>query len=179
MDTCRASFGNIQHLIEINETLQLKVPPLLLNTLPFFFASAPCYRSRARCPKSNTSFQRKCKVKHDHLRCPSYPTTIPTFISDASNRNVKEHLVRRMIDTSSLCRISLLVSLCNIFLYPRQKLGSLRGRHAKKKAWITAASQRDPSIDKGICSSTAPERTTRLGSPKVDAPTLPGSRKLQ
>ena len=65
MDTCRASFGNIQHLIEINEALQLKYPPV-------FFASAPCYRSRARCPKSDPSFQRKCKVKHDHLR-PSYP----------------------------------------------------------------------------------------------------------
>ena len=48
----------------------------------------------------------KCKAKCDHLRCPSYPTTILTFKSDASNRDAKEHLVRRMVDTSNLCRIS-------------------------------------------------------------------------
>ena len=65
-------FCNIQHLIEINETLQLKVPPRVLSSLSFLCASAPCYRY-ARGPKSDPGFQRKCKVKHDHLRCPSYP----------------------------------------------------------------------------------------------------------
>ena len=150
----------------------------MLSTLSFFCCLGRCYR-RARCPKNDAGFQRKCKAKCDHLRCPSYSTTIPTFESEASNRDAKEHLVRRMIDTSNLCRISLLVSFCNIFLNPRQKLRSLHGGLAKKKAWITAASQRDPTIDKNIFSSITLKITTRLGSPRVDAPTLPGSRKLQ
>ena len=55
MDTCRTSFGNIQHLIEINETLQLKVPPRVLSTLSFLCALAPCYRY-ARGPKSDPGF---------------------------------------------------------------------------------------------------------------------------
>ena len=108
----------------------------MLSTLSFFCCLGRCYR-RARCPKNDSGFQRKCKAKCDHLRCPSYPTTIPTFKSDASNRDAKEHLVRRMIDTSNLCRISscqcLFAFLCNICLYPRQKLGSLRGGLAQKK----------------------------------------------
>ena len=60
MDTCRASFGNIQHLIEINETLQLKVPPLMLNTLPFFCIgpqlSQPCEMSKEQ-PQFPTEMQ--------------------------------------------------------------------------------------------------------------------------
>ena len=162
----------------MNKTLQLKVQPLMLSTLSFSCYLRHCYRN-ARSPKNDSGFQRKCKAKFDHLRCPSYPTTMPTVKSEASNRDAKELVVRRMIDSSNLCRISLLVSLCNIFLYPQQNLGSLRGGFAKITTWITAASLRDPSIDKSMCSSTAPERTTRLGSPRVDAPTLPGSSKLQ
>ena len=155
----------------------------MLSTLSFFCCLGRCYRC-ARCPKNDSGFQRKCKAKCDHLRCPSYPTTIPTFISDAFSRDAKEHLVRLMIDSSSLCRISRCqMSVCfsvQHLLVSTTKLGSLRGGLAKKKkAWITAASQRDPSIDKNIFSSITLKITTRLGSPRVEAPTQPGSRKLQ
>ena len=57
------------------------------------------------------------------------------------------------ISVGSLGIKFLLHSLCNIFLYPRRKLGSLRGGLAGKTTWLTAASQRDPSIVKNICSS--------------------------
>ena len=156
---------------------------MMHSTLSFFCCLGRCYR-RARCPKNDSGFQRKCKAKCDHLRCPSYPTTILTFKSDASNRDAKEHLVRRMVDTSNLCRISSCqMSVC--FFVQHLLVSTTKARVTpwractKKKAWITAASQRDPSIDKNIFSSITLKITTRLGSPRVDAPTLPGSRKLQ
>ena len=76
----------------------------------------------------------------DALPIPVHPTTFtfPTFTTEASNGDAKELVVRRMIDSSNHGRISghqtsVSHSLCNIFLYPQQKLGSLRGRLAKKK----------------------------------------------
>ena len=76
---------------------------------------------------------------------------------EATNRDAKELVVRRRfsgpISVGSLGIKFLLDPLCNIFLYPRRKLGSLRGRLAEKTTWIREAWQRDPSIDKTICSS--------------------------
>ena len=109
----------------------------MLSTLSFFCCLGHCYRC-ARCPKNHSGFQRKCKAKCDHLRCPSYRTTIPTFISDAFSRDAKEHLVRRMIDSSNLCRISRCqMSVCFFVqhvLVSTTKLGSLRGGLAQKKS---------------------------------------------
>ena len=58
-------------------------------------------------------------------------------------------------------------SFCNIFLYPRQKLGSLRGGLAEKTTWIREAWQRDPSIDKTICSSITLEKNDETWMSKV------------
>ena len=153
----------------------------MLSTFSFFCCLGRCNRN-ARCPKNDSGFQWTCKANCDHLRCPSCPSTMPTFKGEASNRDAKELVVRRMIGSSNLCQISRCQMsvrfFCNICLYPRQKLGSLREGLAKK-AWITAAWHRDPNIDRNIFSSITLKITTRLGCRRVDAPTLPGSRKLQ
>ena len=90
----------------LNKTLQSKVPPPMLGT-SWFCSLGRCYR-HARCPKNDPGFQRKCKAKYDYLRCPSYPTTftIPTFTSEATNRDAQELVVRRTIFRTDLCRIS-------------------------------------------------------------------------
>ena len=67
----------------------------------------------------------------------------------------------------------------NTFLNPRQKLRSLRGGLAKKGSLDNSSFAKRSEHDKNIFSSITLKITTRLGSPRVDAPTLPGSRKLQ
>ena len=120
----------------------------------------------------------------DALPIPVHPTTftIPTFTSEASNGDAKELVVRRMIDSSNHGRISghqisvrffvqhLLVSITEARVTP------WRVCKKEKKDLEKRSLAKRPT---NICSSTAPERTTRLGSPSVDAQTLPGSRKLQ
>ena len=155
----------------------------MLSTLSIFCCLGRCNRN-ARCPKNDSGFQRKCKAKCDHLRCPSYPTTIPTVKSEASNRDAKELVVRRMIDSSNLCQISTYQMsvrfFCNICLYPTTEARVTPCRACKKKKSLdNSSSERDPSIDKNIFSSITLKITTRLGCRRVDAPTLPGSRKLQ
>ena len=158
---------------------------MLVRTFSLFCLGR-CYR-HARCPKNDPGFQRKCKAKCDYLRCP-----FPFHHHHHPNVQKVKQPTEMQKNSSSVGRFSapisvgslgikfLLDSLCNIFLYPRQKLGSLRGGLAEKTTWIREAWQRDPSIKQDhLLFDHTGKKKTRLGCPRLDAPTLPGSRKLQ
>ena len=154
----------------------------MLSNLSFFCCLGRCYRC-ARCLKDDSGFQRKCKAKCDHLRCPSYPTTIPTFKSEASNRDAKELVVRRTIFSSDLCRISRHQISVRFFVQhllvstTEARVTSWRACRKNDLDNSSLAKRPEHRQDHVLFDNT--EKTTRLGCPRLDAPTLPGSRKLQ
>ena len=87
MDTCRASFGNIQHLIEINEALQLNTPPFFLHRPPVI-----AVRDVQRATLVSNGNAKSSMTIFDALPIPFQPTTtaIPTFKGEASNTDAKE-----------------------------------------------------------------------------------------
>ena len=111
MDTCRTSFGNIQHLIEINETLQLKVPPRMLSTLFVLMCLgsllSPCEMSkeRQRFPTEMESQALPSSMLFLSLSIPQPPPSQRSRVRHPTEVQ-KELVVRRTIFSSDLCRIS-------------------------------------------------------------------------
>ena len=102
---------------------------------------------------------------------------------EATNRDAKELVVRRTIFSSDLCRISrhqfsvrffvqhLLVSTTEARVTSCRAVQKKTTR--KREAWRRPEHRQDHLLFGNT------EKTTRHGCPRLDAPTLPGSRKLQ
>ena len=187
MDTCRTSFGNIQHLIDINETLQLKVPPRMLSTLSFLLPRLPvvAVREVQRTTLVSNGNAKSSVTIFDALPIPVHPTTFtnPTFTSEASNGDAKELVVRRMIDSSNHGRISrhqisVRFSVQHLLVSTTEaRVTSWRACRKNDLDNSSVAKRPEHRQDHLLFDNT--EKTTRHGCPKLDAPTLPGSRKLQ
>ena len=102
---------------------------------------------------------------------------------EATNRDAKELVVRRTILGSDLCRISRHQIFVGVFVQ-HLLVSTTDARVTSWKACrkndldnSSVAKRPEHRQDHLLFDNT--EKTTRHGCPKLDAPTLPGSRKLQ
>ena len=126
-------------------------------------------------------------AKPSMTMCDALPITPPPpsqrSKGEATNRDAKELVVRRTIFSSDLCRISRHQISVRFFvqhlLVSTTEARGTSWRACRKNDLDNSSVAKRPEHRQEHLFFDNTKKTTRLGCPRLDAPTLPGSRKLQ